>query len=348
MIHQIHPNKIRQILLLVLVLILGIIISREMYFMLGAFLGAITLYVLLRSPMIYFITKTKFPKWLSALLLILMSFVILVVPVAWMASVMFDKIKPFIQNPNLLNDYYHQIHEYLITKFDIDVLNTDNVSKLNAMVLPVVQQTIGNTLSVLGNIFIMYLILFFLLINTKEVELWLRQQIPFKQSNVQRTINELRSMVYSNAVAIPLVALLQGFVGLIGYWIFGVPEFILMGLLTAICSMLPVVGSMLIYVPLALYQLAINHTWQGIAIALWGFIVIGSIDNIARFMLQKRMANVHPLITLFGVFIGVDMFGFLGIIFGPLLLSMFILLVRIYIDEFGRANADDLELNSKK
>ena len=73
---------------------------------------------------------------------------------------------------------------------------------------------------------------------------------------------------------------------------------------------------------------------------LWGVVVIGSVDNVARFMLQKKMSDTHPLITIFGVIIGVNLFGFLGVIFGPLLLSIFILLVKVYIDEFGRAGVE--------
>lgn len=348
MIHQIHPNKIRQILFISVLILLGLLLAKEMYFMLGAFLGATTLYVLLRNGMIFLVAQKKWKKWLAALTLMLISFVLLVVPLAWMASVMYDKVKPFIQDPNRVNSILEQIHQYLIQKFDIDVLNKDNVAKLNNMLLPIAQKTIGSTISALGNTFIMYLMLYFMLIGTTDVELWLRNKIPFKHANVQKIITELRNMVYSNALGIPLVALLQGLVGLIGYWIFGMQEFVLMGLLTAICSVIPVVGSMLIYIPLMIFQLSLGHTMQGIGIGLWGFILIGSIDNVARFMLQKKLANVHPLITLFGVFIGVNLFGFLGIIFGPLLIALFILLVKIYIDEFGKADADEIHLINKK
>lgn len=335
---QLHPNKIRQVLFLLAILIVGYIIAKEMYFMLGAFMGAITLYVLLRSPMIHLVVSKKWPKWVAALVMMLASMVILVVPLVWMVSVLIDKVQPFIQNPDSLNQYFHLVHEYLLSKYKVDILNAENIAKLNAMVLPMVQKTMGSTLSAVGNIFIMYLMLYFMLVNVKEVELWLRNQIPFKQHNVQRIMNEFRGIVYSNALAIPMVAALQGVVGLIGYGIFGVKEFVLMGVLTAICSMIPVVGSMLIYLPLGVYQLAIGNTTNGIFLLLWGFVLIGSVDNIARFMLQKKMANMHPLITLFGVFIGVNMFGFMGIIFGPVLLSMFLLLVKIYVDEFGKAN----------
>ena len=105
-------------------------------------------------------------------------------------------------------------------------------------------------------------------------------------------------------------------------------------MLTAVCSVIPLVGPSIVWVPLSIYTLSQGQQWQGIGVALWGFIAIGSVDNIARFILQKRLADVHPLITILGVLMGIGLFGFIGIIFGPILISMFILLVRIYNDEF--------------
>lgn len=338
---QIHPNMIRQILLLVVVVLLGIIILREMYFLLGAFLGAITLYVMLRNFIIRLVAEHHWKKPLAALFLMLVSFVVLVIPVGWMSSVAFDKLKPIIQNPATVTETFEVIHQYLIREYNIDILHRENVAKINTYLVGFAQQTIGSTLSGLGSLVMMYFMLYFMLVGTFEMERWLRQSVPFKNSNVQKVISEFRNMVYSNAIGIPVVALVQGLIGMIGYWIFGVEEFVLMGLLTAVVSVLPVVGSMAVYIPLMIYQLSVGHTWQGIAIGLWGFILIGSVDNVARFMLQKRIANVHPLITIFGVLIGINLFGFLGIIFGPLILSMFILLVRIYVDEFGRFNSEE-------
>lgn len=137
------------------------------------------------------------------------------------------------------------------------------------------------------------------------------------------------------------MAFVQGIVATIGYSIFGVKEFLLMGLLTAISSVIPIVGTMLVYLPLAIFQFSKYGTYSGIGVGLWGFIVIGSVDNIARFLVQKKLADVHPLVTLLGVFLGVSLFGFMGIIFGPLLLSVFFMLTKIYINEFGKFNAND-------
>jgi len=97
---------------------------------------------------------------------------------------------------------------------------------------------------------------------------------------------------------------------------------------------MPVVGAALIYVPLTVMMFAQGHTGKGIAMGIWGFGFIGLVDNLFRFILNKRLGNIHPLITIFGVIVGVQLFGFIGLIFGPLLISLFILLLRIYSSEF--------------
>lgn len=68
--------------------------------------------------------------------------------------------------------------------------------------------------------------------------------------------------------------------------------------------------------------------------AIWGFGIIGLVDNVFRLLVNKKLGNIHPLITIFGVLVGLQLFGFIGLIFGPLLISMFILLLRIYGNEF--------------
>jgi predicted PurR-regulated permease PerM len=309
--------------------------------MLGAFLGAITLYVLLRNMMVKLVVSYNMKKWLAALLLIIISLLIIVLPSIWIVSTSIKKVQPLLNNPTLLNETFEKIQTYLLQKFNIDILNKENITKINAVVFGNAKKLLGGTMSSIGNVFIMFFVLYFMLVQTFDVEIWLRKNVPFNNSNVTKIIEESRNLIFSNAVGVPVVAVLQGIAGLLGYWIFGVNDFVFLGLLTAICSMVPVVGAMIIWIPIVLFQLSIGNTWQGIAIAIWCLLLVGSIDNIARFALQKKMANVHPLITIFGVMIGINIFGFLGIIFGPILFSIFFLLVKIYIDEFGTSNTND-------
>jgi predicted PurR-regulated permease PerM len=342
MITQIHPNKIRQVLFLTIIILLGVLVTKELYFALAGILGAITLYVVLRIPLYKLLFKYKWKKWQAILLLMLGTFLLIMLPIIWLGSLGFQKISPIVQNPTPLYEAFEKMHTYLLNNYSLDILNKEYIAKLNAQLLPFVKNLLGSTLTSFGTLFLSFLFLFFMLSESIAIEKWLLNYMPFKSKNVNKIIADSRNIVFSNAIGIPIVAILQGVVGFIGYWIFGAPQFVLMGLLTAICSVIPVVGSMIIFIPLMIYKLAEGDTYQGIAIGIWGLVVVGSVDNIARFMLQKKLANVHPLNTIFGVIVGVNLFGFWGIVFGPLLLSLLFLLIKIYIDEFGTVDADEI------
>ena len=141
-------------------------------------------------------------------------------------------------------------------------------------------------------------------------------------------------MVLSNAIGIPLIAILQGIVALIGYLAIGVDQPWFWFVVTCITAMLPVAGAALAYIPLAIIFFADGDTTRGVIMLIYGFGIIGLADNVFRFTLARKIGNVHPLITIFGVIVGLKVFGFIGLIFGPLLISLFILLVRIYSSEF--------------
>ncbi|MCB9202662.1 MAG: AI-2E family transporter [Flavobacteriales bacterium] len=88
--------------------------------------------------------------------------------------------------------------------------------------------------------------------------------------------------------------------------------------------------------PLILYYThfdANGQTYEGVFTLIWGTVVIGSVDNIFRFTLLERLDNIHPLITVFGIIVGLNLFGFLGLIFGPLLISLLFILIDIYREE---------------
>ena len=162
----------------------------------------------------------------------------------------------------------------------------------------------------------------------------LYEHVPLKDNNVNRLGKEIHMMVVSNAIGIPLIAFAQGLIGFVGYLIIGVDEPFFWFGVTCIAAMLPVVGAALAYVPLAIIFFANNQTGQGVAMLIFGFGVIGIVDNVLRFTLLRKLGNVHPLTTVFGVIIGLKVFGFIGLIFGPLLISMFMLLLKIYSNEF--------------
>ena len=119
-----------------------------------------------------------------------------------------------------------------------------------------------------------------------------------------------------------------------GYFVCGVPNAFFWGIITCFTTVVPIVGTALVWVPLSIF-LALLGSWpQAIGLLAYCVIIVTNIDNLIRFILQKQMADTHPLITVFGVFIGLSLFGFMGVIFGPLMLSIFILCVNIFKKEY--------------
>ena len=147
-------------------------------------------------------------------------------------------------------------------------------------------------------------------------------------------------MVKANALGIPLISLIQGMTAMLGYFLFGVKEFVLWGFLTGIFAFFPVIGTMVVWVPLVIYTFVTGSTWQGTGLLLYSFLVTGNVDYLARMTLLRKLGDVHPVITILGVIVGLGLFGFIGLIFGPLLISYVVLLFQIYMNEFTTKEMD--------
>ena len=145
---------------------------------------------------------------------------------------------------------------------------------------------------------------------------------------------ETKKMVRANALGIPLISIIQGVTATLGYFIFGVNEWMLWGFLTGIFAFFPVVGTMAIWVPLVIYTYAVGDNWNATGLLIYSAVVTGNVDYIARITLLKKMGDVHPVITILGVIVGLGLFGFIGLIFGPLLINYIIVLFKIYMNEF--------------
>lgn len=333
--NSIHPHIIRQMIFLGLIVALIIFLARELHFLIVPGLGAITLYVLLRNIMIHLVERYKWKKWLAALTIILLTMVIIMVPLAWLINFGYSKIYGVIQHPEVFKSSFTNITNYINRQFSINIIDSEYVTKLNNFLLDIAQKTIGTTINTIGAFGMMYLILYFMLYQFVDIENWIRNRLPFRHVNSNKLIKKTHELIISNALGIPVVAITQGLVGMLGYWLFGVEEYLLFGLLTGIGSIIPIVGSAVIYLPLSLFLLSQGMTGSGIGVGLWGGIVVGTSDNVARLALQKYMSDMHPLVTIFGVVMGINVFGFIGVIFGPIILSLLGLLIDIYLDEFA-------------
>ena len=174
-----------------------------------------------------------------------------------------------------------------------------------------------------------------MLTNGRKTEKFLGQFIPLKEENIDLLGSETKSMIRANAIGIPVLAIIQGIIATIGYKIFGVEDYGLWGFLTGVFSWYRLLAqrSSGCRLPHTFFQ-PINRALE-FGLLAYALILITNIDYVVRLTLLKKFMDVHPLITIFGVIIGIGLFGFWGVIFGPLLISYFIILIKIYINEFG-------------
>lgn len=306
----------------------------QMNTFLSAFLGAMTFYILSRNFMHYLVERRKWRRNLAAAVILIISFLVVLLPVWLFINIIGNRIGYVISNSNKIVSAVETFIGRLETRLGFDILQSGS-SNITSTITSTLQNILSATLSSLTSVLLMYFILYFMLVGSKQLEKWMFEFLPLKKENIQTLSRETGKLIVSNAIGIPLVAILQGGVGVIAYFIANVTDVWFWFIFTCISSMIPFVGAALAFVSLSIVLLVQHQTWQGIFILAYGFIVIGSVDNIFRFMLQKKLGDVHPLVTVFGVIIGINLFGFIGIIFGPILISLFIILVKIYVNEFS-------------
>ncbi|HIB37808.1 AI-2E family transporter [Mesonia sp.] len=332
---QLQPGLVRQLFILLLILFLGFLIFKEMTPYLSGVLGAVTLFFLLKGWMKKLVAR-GWNKDLAASVLMIGSFLGILVPIAGIVTLLTSKIGKAVNNSEkVVQAFKDQINNWEHS-INYDISSQINTSEITGWVSTNLQNLAGGTFNAFIAIGIMYFLLYYMLTYRKKIRESLDEYIPINHENLVLIGNESSNMVKANAIGIPLVAFVQGIVALIGFLIFGVPDPFFWFVITTIGSMIPFVGTAIGIVPVTILMFTQGENWQAIAILIYGIVVVGSSDNIIRLYVLKRLSDVHPLITLIGVVVGVPLFGFIGLIFGPLLVSLFLLIVMIYKKEYGK------------
>ena len=317
-----------------LILFLGLIIFRFTRPYMSGFLGAATLYVIVNGQQKFLTEKLKFKKSLSALLIVLEVLVFILIPLTGITLLVIDTFSGITINPEAIlrqaNDFVDALEERLGFNF-FTPENLAIIPRAGSNIL----QLLGNSAySLVINIVVILFVLYYMLYSNSEFEQAIREILPFKEENKQILAEETRLIIQANAIGIPLLAIIQGFFAYLGYLFFGVENAILYAILTAFATILPIIGTTIVWAPISIGMMIGGDVVNGIGLLVYGFFIIGGVDNVARLLLQKKLADIHPLITVFGVLIGIPMFGFWGVIFGPLILSLFILFFNMYRHEY--------------
>ncbi|MDR2691535.1 MAG: AI-2E family transporter [Dysgonamonadaceae bacterium] len=324
-------NKVKEIGFILLLVLLFCLIVYELKYFLSSFLGAFTLFMILRKPYKHLLAKGWKNIW-AVTVLVVSVFLIIAVVGGIITGVVYLKLKSF--NSGIIMNNLQLLHNEIKERWDYNIFSEEiivnGINRIGSF-LPALLSATGN---VVANVVMMIFILIFMLKDSASFEEGIENFLPVSKDSIALLKKETNQMVISNAIGIPMIMLGQGSVAAFAYWFTGAGDPIIWGLLTGFFGLIPVVGTAAIWMPLAVNLLIGNHIWQGVALIVWGTCVVASIDNVFRMFFLNKYANVHPVTALFGVIAGINLFGFWGVIFGPLVISGFLLLVKIFHHEF--------------
>lgn len=200
---------------------------------------------------------------------------------------------------------------------------------------------LGDATNFLMDFLLMLFVLFFLLRDHDKIISAIRHILPLSRSQEDKLLSEIEQVSKSAVMGSFLTAIAQGAAGGFGMWMAGFPG-LFWGTMMGFASFIPVVGTALIWIPATIYLFVIGDTTWAIFLAVWSIAVVGSIDTLLRPFLMQGSAGMNTLMIFFSLLGGIQLFGLIGLIYGPLIFAITIVLFNIYEDEFqGFLNNQD-------
>lgn len=331
---MISHTALRQSFLIALILGLSLLLFTNLYFIIDALLGSMILGILSVKP-IQFMVRRRIKRSNAELIFFTGALLGVVVPLTILFFVLkgqWSSIFHFLQG---YGQSLEIIGQKLNEKLGINLINEDVIKSTAIKISSFVPKLLNSTLDLLTTIGVMYFLLYFFIKEGTSIRSGLLSILPLKDSNRESIYSLTYQSVLSNTLMMPLVALFQGLIAWVGYALAGVSHSFIWFVATFLASMIPFFGAALIYIPLGILLFFKGQQSAGIFVMIWGFAAVSSADNFLRIFFMKKFDNTHPLITFLGVMAGLNIFGFLGIIFGPLLISLLLILIRIYREEYN-------------
>jgi predicted PurR-regulated permease PerM len=327
------------------------------YLILFPFIDTLILAIILASffnPLqIYLERRLNGRKNLATLIIVLIITFVIAIPVFVFTSTLVTqgldtvnktndwvkagKLQQLAQDPRI-NEYLAKFQE----RFPFLEVNKTEIGNgllylsrdIGQFLLGKVAAILGNAASLVAHFFIMIFIAFYLVRDGGDMVSTIRYYIPLRAEQEDRIINGIRVVTKSVLLGTFLTAVCQGLVGGIAFAILDFPG-LFWGTMTALASLIPLVGVYLIWVPIALYLLLLGEMKSAIFLAVWSIVASGIIDNFVRPLLMKGKSKMSPFYIFLAILGGVQYFGLKGILYGPLILSFAMIMLFIYGVEYG-------------
>jgi len=293
-------------------------------------------------PVYEWFNKRKLPNWLSALLTVFFFIIIIGVPLFGMGVIVFNQsqnayqiIVNNVHSLSFIDSINNSINRILPEGISFDLY--EKISNFISFVSNNVASIFTSTLSTIFSLVLTLLSMFYFL---KDGAHWRKALVilsPLSDTDDEKIINKLSRAVNGIIKGYLFIALIQGILMGVGLAIFGVPNSALWGLVTMITALVPSIGTAIISVPAIIFLLITGNTFEAIGLLVWAVAVVGMIDNLLSPFIVGNKINLPPFLILFSVLGGISLLGPIGILVGPLTISMLYTLISIYRHEFKQS-----------
>lgn len=314
-----------------LIFVLGLGLAWALWPFSTGLIGAPVLYVVF-APVHQWLAH-RMPPRLAAALVVLLGVILVLGPGAAFVGVIAGEAQD-IAGGVIRSPLVARLRELRIGPYDVGAQIGSVGSRLVAWIGSSALGLIGTATRLGIQLTITFFGLYYLLLAPRTAWKGVRPFLPFSARNAERLRDRFRDVTISTLIGTGMTAAVQGLLVGLAFWVAGIPNALFWGVVTVILAILPVVGSGLVWGPGALALAIEGHYGTAIGLALWGILVVGNVDNIIRPAVFRRWAKIHPFITIIGAFAGINYFGLLGLIIGPLAISYFFELIRMYREEY--------------
>jgi len=332
---MLDEKTFRNIILIVLIaglFILAVLIIRPIII---PIIFAVLLTYIFYPCYIWVLSKIK-NESMSALAICIALLLIILIPIILIFKALINQaIELYLSMQNVsLTAIFQKILPTFLSQSEMSTTLSGSLSSLLTQVLTSGIQTFTNFILNLPvnllKLFVVIFVFFFGLRDGKKVLLYLRSLSPLSKDTEKQFFKQFKDVTYSVLVGQIIIGILQGIIAGIGYFIFGVPNALLLALLTSLVGVIPLIGPWLVWVPIDLYLFASGNTGAGIGLLIYGLVVISWLDTIIRPLIVSRRTKINSAIVIIGMIGGLFVFGVLGLIIGPLVLAYILLIVEIY------------------
>ena len=316
--------------LLILALAIGVLFAVAPF--LSGLLGAAVLYVVFVH--LYRRLERVMRPGFASVITLAVALLIVALPLGWLIGVV------IAQAPDALRTLqssavFSRLAELRILDFDIGAEVAKASGTIASWLSSRLFSFVGSATSAVLNLVIAFFGLYYMLRSDGHTWRAIQPYIPFSPATAEALRDRFVSVTEATLLGTTLIAVVQGTLIGVGFWIVGLTNPFFWGTVAAFASILPVLGTALVWLPAVLVLLVQNRFGAAITMLVIGAGIASNIDNLIRPLIYRRVSNIHPMITLVGAFAGVKLFGLLGVLLGPLAIAYLFELLRFYRQEYG-------------